>query len=158
MKSLSDRILKVLNSSDAATYQLGTLQVLAEVQRKHGKKRTFSALGAWMARLVRPTIDTYHNQAYRQCLASELDRASNGGDLMEIFFLVDSMEARTQDTDGFEKARKDYSECVQGITWLENGGLTSVAYVQAKCQHASTIVSAVISGFAIIGLTLIFVM
>ena len=109
-------------------------------------------------RLVRPTIDTYHNQAYRQRLASELDRASNGGDLMEILFLADSLDARTQDTDGFEKARKNYSDCVQGITWLENGGLTSTAYVLAKCQHASTIVSAIISGVAIIGLTLIYVM
>ncbi len=158
IKSVSDRILKMLNSTDPATHQLGMLHVLAEVQRKHGKKRTFPALGAWVARLVRPTVETYHNQVYKQRLARELDRASNNGDLMEILFLVDSMDARTQDTDGFEKARKDYSECVQGITWLENGGLTSTAYVLAKCQHASTIVSAIVSGVAIIGLTLIYVM
>ncbi len=158
MNSVSDRILKELNSTEPATYQLGVLHILAEVQRKHGKKRTFPALSAWAARLIRPTIDSYHNRAYRQRLTSELDRASNGGDLVEILFLIDSMDARTQDTDGFKKARKDYSDCVQGITWLEKGGLTSVAYVQAKCQHASTIVAAIISGFTIIGLTLMYVM
>ncbi len=158
MNSLPDRILKELNSTEPATHQLGVLHVLAEVQRKHGNKQTFPALSAWVARLIRPIINSYHNRAYRQRLASELDRASNSGDLMEILFLIDSMGARSQDTVGFKKARKDYSDCVQGITWLENGGLTSVAYVQAKCQQASTIVAAIISGFTIIGLTLIYVM
>lgn len=157
-KAVSERALKEMNSrDDLPTFRLGVLRLLAEVQRKTGPGPRYPALGRWLAGLVKPVVETYHNRAYRAKLAAEIEKASDKGDLLELLFLADSIEARDQDTRGFQEARREHAALVRGIKWLEGGGLTSETHVRAKGQHAATIVSAVFSGLMIVGLTLIYV-
>jgi hypothetical protein len=157
-KSVSERALKEMNSrGDLPSFRLGVLRLLAEVQRKIGSGQRYPALGRWLADLIKPIVETYHNRAYRAKLVEEIENASGKGDLLELLFLADSMEARDQDTGGFQEARKEHAALVRGIKWLEDGGLTSEAHVRAKGQSTATIVSAVVSGLMVVGLTLIYV-
>lgn len=158
LKSVPERMLNEAGSKELPVRRLGILRLLAEVLRSKGPKRKYPALTRWVAQLVEPAVETFHNRAYRERLAKELARAAENGDLKEILFVMDSLEARNQDTKGYGRARKDYAECTKAIAWLEKGGLTSRAYIQTKSQYASTIVSAVVSGVAIIGLTVLYVL
>ena len=157
LKSVSERVMNEAGSKELPVRRLGILRLLAELLRTTGPKRKFPCVTRWVAQLVEPAIETYHNRAYREKLGKELSRAAENGDLQELLFVMDSLEARSQDTTGYERACKDYAKSAEIIEWLEKGGLTSRAYIQTKSQYASTIVSAVVSGAAIIGLTVLYV-
>ncbi|MFQ5775917.1 MAG: hypothetical protein ACE5GS_15455 [Kiloniellaceae bacterium] len=157
-KALPDRIFSDLNNrGNMAAHRLGLLRLLAEVQKTTGSGRRYPALGEWVAGLMTPVVESYHNRAYRTRLAAQLEKAAGKGDLLELLFLVDSLDARTQDANGFSQARAEYADLVQGIAWLEAGGLTTRTNVLAKSRPAATFVSAVISGLTIVFLTLIYV-
>ena len=158
LRSLSERILRDLREhDDLATFRLGILNLLAEVQRNSGTKQKFPALCQWLARSVQPIVDSYHNRAYRQRLAEEIGHASGKGDILELLFLLDSLEARNQDTEGFDRAKKEYAGHARVIAWLRGGGLTSAENVQFRSQQAATLISATVSAIAIVTLSLIYV-
>ncbi|MFQ6016994.1 MAG: hypothetical protein ACE5KF_02260 [Kiloniellaceae bacterium] len=157
-KPFPDRILQELNDRNhLATRRLGMLHLLAEAQRstKHEK---FPALTEYVAGLLGPVVESYHNRAYRARLAKEIRRAAGKGDLRELLFLADSLEARVQDTKGFDLARAKYRNHARGITWLEKGGLTDRAHVLGKSRQAATVISAILSGLTIVFLAVIYVM
>lgn len=157
IKPFPDRILKALQDrSDLAARRLGMLRMLAEIQRNSGSNK-YPALTARMASLLTPAIETYHNRSYRARLAKEIEQAAPKGDLRELLFLVDSLEARTQDARGFEQARAEYRGHARGIAWLKSGGLTDRKHVLKKSQQAATIASAVLSGLTGVFLTAIYV-
>jgi len=158
LRSFSERILRELGKhDDLATFRLGVLHLLAEVQRNSGTKQKCPALCQWLARSVQPIVDSYHNRTYRVRLAEEIGHASSKGDVLELLFLLDSLEARNQDTGGFERAKKEYAGHARVIAWLQGGGLTSPENVQFKSQQAATLISATVSAIAIVTLSLIYV-
>jgi len=158
VRTLPDRALKLLKMrDDPALFRLGVMHMLAEAHRLSGPRLRFPALTQWLARLSGPMVETFHNRAYREKLSGEIERASRTGDLLELQFLVDNMDAQSQDTDGYNEARRDYANVVRGITWLEDGGLTSPSHVLVKGQQTATIISAVASGLLIVILTIIYV-
>lgn len=154
----SDRPVRELNSrGDLPTFRLGVLRLLADVQRQVGSGQRYPSLSQWVAELIKPIVETFHNRAYRAKLSQEIEKARGNGDLVELLFLVDSLEARDQDTRGFLEARAEYVSLGRTIKWLAEGGLSSKAHVEVKSQHAATIISAVASGLMIVGMTLIYV-
>ncbi len=158
IRSLPDRVLRDLRKQDdLPTFRLGVVNLLAEVQRHSGSKQKCPALCQWLARAVQPIVDTYHNRSYRRQLSEEIERATGRGDLLELLFLIDSFEARSQDTEGFERAKKEHAGHARAIAWLLSGGLTSSANVQFKSQQASALISATISAFTIVAMSLIYV-
>jgi len=158
LRNLSERVLKLLAiKDDQATYRLATLQILAEAQRGSDGRQKFPALTQWLGGLMEPIINQFHNRAYRAQLTEELQRASANGDLVELHFLVDNLDAESQDNEGYEKARAEYANLTQAITWLEEGGLTSPAHVAEKGQQSATVISAMLSGLLIVVLTIVYV-
>lgn len=158
LESLSDGILQKLNNhEDLGEFRMGVLQLLAKAQRSKAAKRKFPALSRLMASLMQPIVESYHNRVYRRQLAQKIEEASEHGDLVELLFLVDSYEAQQQDDQGFMQAQNEYANHARSIAWLQNGGLTSDAYIEAKSQAAATVLSATLSGLAIIALAVIYV-
>jgi hypothetical protein len=158
LRKLPERVLRELRKhDDLATFRLGILHLLAEVQRNSGTKQKCPALCQWLARSVQPIVDSYHNRTYRVRLAEEIGHASSKGDILELLFLLDSVEARSQDTGGFERAKNEYAGHARVIAWLRGGGLTSPENVQFRSQQAATLISATASAIAIITLSLIYV-
>jgi len=156
IKNLPERIMKNLNAHDnVAAFRLGVLHLLAEVQRSDSSRR-YPALSRWMVQLVQPVIQSYHNRQYRERLARELEKVGGKGDLLELLFLIDSMDARSQDNKGFAQAQKEYAGLARSSVWLKNGGLTSEAHVRAVGQQGATVISAVLSGVAVVFMTLLY--
>jgi hypothetical protein len=158
VRSIPERVLRALdNHEDLGSFRLGILHLFAEVQRSTESKQKFPALCQWIARSVQPIVDSYHNRAYRQRLSEEIERAGGKGGLPELLFLLDSHDARNQDTKGFERAKMEYAGHARAVAWLGSGGLTSTARIQAKSQQAAILISTTISALAIITLSLIYV-
>ena len=158
VRSLPDRILRSLDKpDDVGTFRLGVLHLLAEVQRAGDAKRKYPALCKHIASSVQPIIDSYHNCAYRERLAQEIEAASSKGSFLEILFLLDSLDARNQDTKGFERAKQEYVSHARTVAWLESGGLTSAENIRFRSQQAATLISATVSAMTIVALSLIYI-
>jgi hypothetical protein len=158
IRSLPNSILRSLDKhDDIATFRLGVLHLLAEVQRAGGTKRKYPALCKHITSSVQPIIDSYHNCAYRVRLAQEIESASSKGDFLEILFLLDSLDARNQDTQGFEDAKQEYASHARTVAWLQSGGLTSAENVRFRSQQAATLISATVSAMMIVALSLIYI-
>ncbi len=158
IRSLPDRILRSLdNHDDVGTFRLGVLHLLAEAQRAGNSKRKYPALCKHIASSVQPIIDSYHNCAYRERLAQEIESASSKGSFLEILFLLDSLDARNQDTQGFERARQEYASHAHTVAWLQSGGLTSAENIRFRSQQAATLISATVSAMTIVALSLIYI-
>ncbi|MEE9265745.1 MAG: hypothetical protein V3V86_03355 [Gammaproteobacteria bacterium] len=158
VRSLPERILRSLDKhDDIATFRLGVLHLLAEVQRAGDTKRKFPALCKHIASSVQPIIDSYHNCAYRERLAQEIESVSGKGNFLEILFLLDSLDARNQDAQGFERAKREYAGRARTIAWLQNGGLTSAENIRFRSQQAATLLSATVSAMMIVALSLLYI-
>ncbi len=158
VRALPERILRSLDRhDDMATFRLAVLHLLAEVQRASDSKQKFPALCRHLASSVQPIVDSYHNRAYRERLGQEIETASGKGDIFEVLFLLDSLDARNQDTTGFDRAREEYASHARSVAWLESGGLTSARNIQFKSQQAATLISATVSARVIVGLSLIYI-
>ncbi len=158
IRSLSERILRSLDKhDDVGAFRLGVLHLLAEVQRASNTKRKFPALCQRIASSVQPIIDSYHNRSYRKRLAQEIESAGGKGSIPEILFLLDSLDAREQDTHGYERAQREYADHARAAAWLQSGGLTSAANIRFRSQQASTLISATVSAVMIVALSLIYI-
>ena len=61
---------------------------------------------------------------------------------------------RRLDDQGFLRAKADFAALVEQGNWLRDGGMTSPAIVKRHAREASSIASSVISGIALVGITL----
>ena len=59
-----------------------------------------------------------------------------------------------QDRAGFAQAQAQYRQTLHELHWLQNGGMTDRARVTRGAQQGATVVSAILSGLALVGLTL----
>ncbi len=157
IRSLPQRILRSLeNHEDVANFRLGVLHLLAEVQRAGNTRQKYPALCKHMASSIQPIIDSYHNRGYRERLSQEIQSAVGKGSILEILFLLDSLDAREQDARGFENAEQEYASHARAIAWLQSGGLTAARNVEFRSQQAATLISATVSAVMIVALSLIF--
>ncbi|MFQ5466896.1 MAG: hypothetical protein ACE5DS_02065 [Kiloniellaceae bacterium] len=156
-KSLSEGIMRDLNKRDTAARRLAMIRLLAEVQRATGPSRRYPSLSAWIAGLLPPIIESFHNRSFRVQLAREVERLAGKGSLVDLEFVMDSLTARSADTNGFAEARREYADLEQGVAWLESGGLVSRDHVVSKSRQAATFVSATLSGLAILILSIAYV-
>lgn len=155
MKFVPDDVVKGLaDETDAQTRRLAMLGLLAEVQETAGPD-DLSALAAWFVELLKPSIEAIHSLPYRAALQQELDRTIAAGSLMGLLTLVHNESARERDTIGFSQARALYQQAESEIAWLEAGGMTNEANVTRGSEQTSVLVSAVLSGFALVVVTLI---
>jgi hypothetical protein len=158
IRSLSERILRSLDKhEDVAAFRLGVLHLLSEAQRAGDARRKYPALCKSIASSVRPIIDSYHNRSYRERLAQEIETASSNGSIPEMLFLLDSLDARNQDTSGFERAQQEYAGHARAAAWLQSGGLTSAGNIRFRSQQAATLISATVSAVMIVALSLIYI-
>jgi hypothetical protein len=73
---------------------------------------------------------------------------------MQLATLSDDPIARDQDRSGFEQAKAQFLQTIQEIRWLEAGGLTNRFHIMHGSRQVATVVSAVLSGTALVLLSL----
>ncbi len=157
-KTLAECVPQLLApTTDLAKERLGVLAIYAEVHRITGVSQRFPALTAWLAAMATPIYEGYHNRVMRDRSQKAVDRVGSKGDLSALFAVLNDSTTRTADVAGFADARTEYGRLENNINWLMGGGLAAPDYVQAKSRQAATFLSAVISSFAVLALSIIFV-
>lgn len=156
LKNQAEQPLGELDSTDPATHRIGVLRLLSLVQRA-ANRQPAPATARWLARLMSPVIETFHNRPYRAKLAAKLEEVSKEGDLSRLLSLVDNQKARDQDREGFQRAKAMFEHAGKEIRWLEQGGLTSKDQVMKGSRYAAALTTSVVSGLTLLVLTFAFV-
>jgi hypothetical protein len=123
-----DKQINALNSAQADTSALGLLSMLAVLQWKMGPDAVFG-LSGWLGGLVAPIINSYHNREVRKKLEKEVPKLVRKGSLPDLYNLLDDVEERQKDLDGFAWAKAEYAGADQEIQDLQND--TSIRETQA---------------------------
>jgi len=148
------RDLEALFEPDSAAQTCrATLNLLAQAQREAGQRR-LPALAAWLVKGLGPAIEAFHNRVYRSELAKAVADLAGDGDLQKLANLADDGNVRGQDAAGFAQAQAQFQQTVREIQWLQAGGMTNRVNVLRGSQQLATVVSATLSGLALIVLTL----
>ena len=137
--------------------RLGVLTLYAEVHKATGRSRRFPALTAWLAAMMTPVIEGYHNRAARERLSKEVEEVGGQGDPTALLAVLDDPQEEHADTAGFTAAQEQYALLENSINWLADGGLTAPENVMAKSCQAATSVSAAIASAAMVLLTILYV-
>lgn len=96
-----------LASEENFRHILGTLQVLATIQRFSNTDKT-PHLSQWISSLLGPVIDRYHSKNTRIQLKKQIDAKKGSGDLSEILNIVENTDRVREDQHSFRMALKDY--------------------------------------------------
>lgn len=154
MKASIERSLSELdNKDDPMVFNLGVLRLLAAVQRSVGPAQT-PYLAAWCAALLKPVVEGFHNRTRCEQMADMAEQLAVKGNLGSLLALIDDDDRKAADEQGFEQAKADFAALVEQANWLRGGGMTSPAIVRRHAREASSIVSSVIAGVAVLGITL----
>jgi len=143
--------------TDAGKEQKGFLSMFAEVHRISGRSARYPALTALLAAMAAPIYESYHNRIVRDRMRKAVERVGGKGDLVELFNVLSNTTAKKSDAAGFVNARKEYGNLENNITWLTEGGLSAPEYVMDKSRQAATFLSAMISSFVVLALSIVFV-
>lgn len=158
LKGLPTRAYQDLSDEgDEAGQRIASLRFLAAIQHLQGSV-SLPAMSRWMARLVGSVIESFNNKPYKQLLAEEIERSADEGNLAVLLALADNQNASDRDRLGFAQATRKFAEASQEIVWLEDGGLTSENHIRRGSQQATTLISAVLSGVALLCMTMLAVM
>lgn len=142
---------------DDLAHRIAMLRLLAAVQHLMGGA-PLPGIARWMVRLVGAVVESFHNKPYKQLLAEEMSEMSEEGRLADLLALADNDSAKDRDSLGFRQATRLFAEADQEIQWLKDGGLTSEQHIRRGSNQAATLISAVLSGVAVLSLTLMAVM
>ncbi len=154
MKASIEQALSELGSpGDPSVFNLGVLRLLADVQRAAGPSRV-PGLAIWCCALLKPVVEGFRNRTRRKQMADTAAKLAAKGNLTTLLALIDDPERKAADELGFQKAKEDFAALVEQANWLRGGGMTSPAIVRHHAREASSIVSSVIAGVALIGITL----
>lgn len=138
-----DKQINALNSPQADTSALGLLSLLAVLQWRLGPETLFG-LSGWLGGLVGPIIQSYHNREVRRRLEREVPKLVRKGSLPELYNLLDDVEERQKDLDGFAWAKAEYAGADQEIHDLEGDTPARDAQAQRIGQQTSAIISVMI--------------
>lgn len=158
IKDLSKQVLVDLSEPpESPRHRLAVLSLLAKAQGA-GRSDSAPALCRWMFRCLSPVITAFHNRPYRQKLAEQLQALAERGQLGPMLALADNPTPRERDHKGFERARENHARAAREIAWLGDGGLTRPETIRKGSEQASLLLSSLLSGMALLALTLVMVL
>ncbi|WP_119168637.1 serine/threonine-protein kinase [Algihabitans albus] len=157
VKVIPDRVVRVMAHGDNEILrQLSTAYFLAEIQRATGQSG-FPHLAAWIARLLTPVVEGFHNRDQRQAAAEGIAKAAASGDLIALARAGDDPDARTYDENGFAQARAEYAAMDREIADLEAGKLIDPNNVRLRSRQASSLIAGCVSSLGLLLLTVLYV-
>ena len=157
-KTLADTVTRnLVPTVEDPTACLGVLALYAEVQKATGRARRYPALTAFLAAMMTPVIEGYHNRAVRERLSREVERVGGQGDPIALLAVLDDPQEQHEDSTGFSEAQRQYALLENSINWLTEGGLTASEHVMAKSRQAATFVSAMIASATVVVLAILYV-
>ena len=113
-------------------------------------------LGATIAEMLMPVIESFHKLKSRDEIRNKVKQLAAKSDFQQIAELLDDEGVTRQvDDRGFLEAQQNYVALEQEAKWLEDGGLTDPALIQASARASAAVTSAllasaVLAGFAVL--------
>ena len=158
IKDLPKQVLIDLTEpAESSRHHLAALALLAKAQAA-GRDDPAPGVCRWLFRYVSPVIAELHNRPYRQKLAERLQSLAEQGDLGAMLDAADNSKVRDRDDKGFERARHLYERADREIAWLRDGGLTRPEQLRRGSEQASLMLSSMLSGLALLALTMMMVL
>ncbi|NIA70469.1 hypothetical protein HBA54_17880 [Pelagibius litoralis] len=151
--SIEQALGELGNPEKPSVFNLGVLRLLAEVQRAASPTPT-PYLAAWCVALLKPVVEGFRNRTRREQMADMAMRLAGQGNLTTLLALIDDPNRKAADEQGFRNAKRDFAALVEQANWLRGGGMTSPAIVKRHAREASSIVSSVVAGVAVLGIAL----
>jgi hypothetical protein len=146
------------NPADQNGYRMGVLRLIAAVQRQH-PNWDLPRLAETLLNLLKPVIESFHRLQSRSDVHNKLEKFAAQSDFVAMAELLDEDGAlRQSDVLGFEEAQGAYAALEKEAQWLEAGGLTNPAKVQASARVSSAITSAFIASGALAAFTIAMVL
>ena len=142
------------NVVDQNAYRLGVLRLIAAVQRNH-PHHDLPRLAEAMVAILEPVVESFHRLKARAEIKDKLRQLGDRADFEQMAELLDDEgPMRRIDISGFEEAQRSYASLEMEAVWLEQGGLTDPAKIQASARFSAAITStflasAVLAAFAI---------
>lgn len=109
-----DRNLLQLNDPEPARALMALLNLFAVFQYRLGPE-SMQGLAAWVGNLVAPVVSAFHSRDRRKELEKEIPKLVRRGSVVEIYNLLDNIEAREKDTAEFAWAQAQYQAAEEEI-------------------------------------------
>jgi hypothetical protein len=152
----ADAELTRFGTADTASERcIGLLRVLATVQASAGVAE-LPALGSWVALQLKPLVDSFHHQPFKEALAKEIGPLCHRNDFAAIVRLVEDDDLRRRDNAGFEAARKAYARLAAEAHWIRGGGMTETGRVLELARQAAAVAAGIVAAVAC-GATVMFI-
>jgi len=147
-------LAQLANINDQLAYRMGVLRLIAAVQRTHSH-HDLPRLAEAMVAILEPVVESFHRLKAREEVKEKLGHLGARSDFVQMAELLDEEGSmRRIDISGFEEAQQNYASLETEAQWLEAGGLTHPAKIQASARFSSAITatflaSAILAAFAI---------
>lgn len=143
---VDDRFLRPLAvKSDApAAEAIAVLRILARVQALQ-RNGPMAGLAAWMASLLTPAVNAYHNLKLRRSVEANLTLATDTGLLTELLKSVDDGKAVQRDEQGYARAKQEHQQCVSQITQMTSDLQNKDVLASELGEQVAAVVSGVVA-------------
>jgi hypothetical protein len=151
-----DRDLNALgNMADQVAYRLGVLRLIAAVQAMH-PNHDLPRLGETIAEMLAPVVESFHRLKSRDDMRRKVKSLAAKADFQQLAELLDQEgPTRLIDERGFIEAQQNYVALEREAKWLEGGGLTSPALVNASAQLSAAATAGFLASVAIAAFTIL---
>jgi hypothetical protein len=140
--------------ADQVAYRLGVLRLIAAVQAVHAN-HDLPRLGETVAEMLAPVVESFHRLKSRADMRSKVKSLAAKADFQHLAELLDQEgPTRLIDERGFMEAQQNYAALEREAKWLESGGLTSPALVNASARLSAAATSTLLASVVLAGFTI----
>lgn len=138
------RQLHDLAEPGAEKSALAMLNLLALIQWRLGQ-RNLPPLTSWVGGLMQPVINSYHSRELRRDIEKQMPAVVREGSLVELSRLLDNMDNRAADMQGFEAARAEWADAEKEIRDIKAGVVDQDGELVVTAKQIAALVSVTIS-------------
>lgn len=143
-RKVAEPFLFELSSKEQHRNVLGTIQVLASIQRYY-RIPALKNLTAWMCDIVEPLYDRYHDRELRKDLRRKVAEVRDRGDLNRLLGVIDNPDLQRNDLNSFRRAMRDYRLLTMEREDLDTRLSEPKYFGKKQGREASIVVSGVIA-------------
>lgn len=143
-----DKYLDEIAASDEATSILGSLHLLARLQKKYGPDSLYGVT-KWIGGLIGPAVSLYKSRLTRQAIENEMPRLVRRGSLPDILELLDNAEKKILDANEHKAAIEEFQDTEIEITEIELELAPGSRVAEDKGKKATAITSVLIMSLVI---------
>lgn len=143
-----DAFFLELNAEEYHKKIIGNIKTLATIQ-KRSRMEPFPGIGGWIADILEPVYERYHDRHLREKLKKNVHKAAKAGDISKIVTVIDNNEVRKKDFAGFKRAMNDYINLTEEKNELEHKLKNPHIFEQETGRDIAAIFTGLLAGILI---------